>query len=58
MAFLKHLYKDLEDYLFSQDKINEILKEFRLLKIIDKKDCFKNEVMVKYLQNNVRLKGR
>lgn len=28
MVFLKHLYKDLEDYLFSQDKINEILQIF------------------------------
>lgn len=29
MAFLKHLYKDLEDYLFSQDKINEIFQIFK-----------------------------
>ena len=28
MVFLKHLYKDLEDYLFSKDKINEILQIF------------------------------
>ena len=28
MGFLKRLYKDLEDYLFSQDKINEILQIF------------------------------
>lgn len=32
MNFLKHLYKDLEDYLFSQDKINEIFQIF--------KDCY------------------
>lgn len=29
MAFLKHLYEDLEDYLFSQDKINEIFQIFK-----------------------------
>jgi hypothetical protein len=29
MAFLKHLYKDLEDYLFSQYKINEIFQIFK-----------------------------
>lgn len=29
MAFLKHLYKDLENYLFSQDKINEIFQIFK-----------------------------
>lgn len=28
MGFLKRLYKDLEEYLFSQDKINEILQVF------------------------------
>lgn len=33
-----------------QIKINEILKEFRLLKIIDKKDCFKNEITQKELE--------
>lgn len=32
MGFLKRLYKDLEDYLFSQDKINEIFQIF--------KDCY------------------
>lgn len=29
MNFLKHLYKDLEDYLFSQDEINEIFQIFK-----------------------------
>lgn len=28
MGFLKRLYKDLEDYLFSQDKVNEIFQIF------------------------------
>ena len=28
MNFLKRLYKDLEDYLFSQDNINEIFQVF------------------------------
>lgn len=32
MGFLKRLYKDLEEYLFSQDKINDIFQIF--------KDCY------------------